>query len=518
MIPDVSKGLSWLKAHPNILKGINRGIERETLRINLDGRLAQTIHPKFFGSPLTHNWITTDFAETLLEFITPVYQDIDKMLVFLRDIHRYVARFLVEERMWPFSMPCTIDDVEHIQLAQYGNSNLGKMKTLYRRGLKNRYGSLMQIISGVHYNFSLPLNFWQQWENIKDDESSKIIISNGYLRLIRNYYRFGWIIPYLFGSSPAICSSFLQEREIKLPFERNKYGTYWLPYATSLRLSDLGYASKVQSSLNITFNSLESYLSILKEAIKTPLKKYVIMGTKDLKGNWLQLNTNILQIENELYSPIRPKRISLLGETPLEALLRGGIEYIEIRSLDINPFSAIGVNADQLRFIDLFLIWCTIADNKEMTVDELLCIRKNWNRVVLEGRKPGQIITIGCNATEYMLVDVGKALFIDLRKSAEILDKHQGDTQYQRICDKLVMLFDNPDLTNSARILQLLKKNSMTNIGLAFAQQYHQQLSTEQPEIITIDNFNKQVNKSLIAQQTLELNDQIDFDNYLVKY
>ncbi len=189
VIPDVSKALSWLEAHPNALKGIGRGIERETLRVKPDGHLAESGHPDSLGSALKHDWITTDFAETLLEFITPVDQNIDHMLAFLRDIHRHVARELAEERMWPFSMPCLIDDADRIELAQYGSSNIGRMKTLYRQGLKNRYGALMQTISGIHYNFSLPLSFWQEWADVKDAESGKETISAGYLRLIRNYYR-----------------------------------------------------------------------------------------------------------------------------------------------------------------------------------------------------------------------------------------------------------------------------------------------------------------------------------------
>jgi glutamate--cysteine ligase len=220
LIPDVSQALSWLEAHPQALKGIRRGIERETLRVTPNGTLATTGHPEKLGAALTHHWITTDFAEALLEFITPVDDNIDHLLTFLRDIHRYVARNIGDERMWPLSMPCFIEAEQDIELAQFGSSNIGRMKTLYREGLKNRYGALMQTISGVHYNFSLPLEFWQAWAGVQDAESGKEQISAGYFRLIRNYYRFGWVIPYLFGASPAICSSFLKGRETNLPFER----------------------------------------------------------------------------------------------------------------------------------------------------------------------------------------------------------------------------------------------------------------------------------------------------------
>lgn len=171
------------------------------------------------GSALTHKWITTDFAEALLEFITPVDGDIEHMLTFMRDLHRYTARNMGDERMWPLSMPCYIAEGQDIELAQYGTSNTGRFKTLYREGLKNRYGALMQTISGVHYNFSLPMAFWQAKCGDISGADAKEKISAGYFRVIRNYYRFGWVIPYLFGASPAICSSFLQGKPTSLPFE-----------------------------------------------------------------------------------------------------------------------------------------------------------------------------------------------------------------------------------------------------------------------------------------------------------
>ncbi len=515
MIPDVSQALSWLEAHPNALTGICRGIERETLRVRPDGRLATTGHPDSLGSALTHKWITTDFAETLLEFITPVDDDIDHLLAFLRDIHRHVARDLGEERMWPFSMPCFVDAGDDIELAQYGSSNIGRMKTLYRQGLKNRYGALMQTISGVHYNFSLPLSFWQEWAGVEDIESGKEAISDGYLRLIRNYYRFGWIIPYLFGASPAICSSFLQGKESSLPFKKSEKGMLYMPYATSLRLSDLGYTNKSQNSLGITFNNLPDYVDALKKAIKTPSAEYAEIGVKDENGNYLQLNTNVLQIENELYAPIRPKRVTKSGEAPSDALLRGGIEYIEVRSLDINPFSPIGVDANQVRFLDLFLIWCTLADAPEMSSDELLCTRKNWNRVILEGRKPGQTIGMGCEEAQEPLMDVGKKLFRDLRRVAETLDGNQGDRRYQEVCDQLVASFDDPELTYSARILHAMMENGIGGTGLALAEQYRHMLAEEHLEVLSEEDFTEEAQRSRASQQQIEESDTLSFEAFL---
>ncbi|MDK1237499.1 glutamate--cysteine ligase [Cronobacter turicensis] len=516
MIPDVSQALAWLTEHPEALKGIRRGLERETLRVTPDGELATTGHPESLGSALTHKWITTDFAEALLEFITPVDGDIDHMLTVMRDIHRHTARALGDERMWPLSMPCYIKEGQDIELAQYGTSNIGRFKTLYRSGLKNRYGALMQTISGVHYNFSLPLAFWQAKCQVEDAESGKEAISAGYFRLIRNYYRFGWVIPYLFGASPAICSSFLQGKPTKLPFEKTDCGMYYLPYATSLRLSDLGYTNKSQSNLGITFNDLHSYVAGLKRAIKTPSEEYAKLGLKK-DGEYLQINTNILQIENELYAPIRPKRVTRDGESPSDALLRGGIEYIEVRSLDINPFSPIGVDENQVRFLDLFMVWCALADAPEMSSDELLCTRANWNRVILEGRKPGLTLGIGCETAQFPLDKVGKDLFRDLRRVAQTLDGIHGGQEYQQVCDRLVACFDDPELTYSARILRSMIENGIGGTGRMLADNYRTMLREEPLQTLHEEDFRQEQAASLARQREIEAADTEPFDKWLTK-
>ncbi len=515
MIPDVSQAFSWLESHPDVLKGIHRGIEREALRVTADGRLAVTNHPESLGAALTHRWITTDFAEALLEFVTPVDKDIDHLLAFLRDLHRYTAGELGNELMWPLSMPCLIDADQDIELAKYGSSNIGRFKMLYREGLKNRYGALMQIISGVHYNFSLPIEFWRARAGITAEKSGNHLISKGYFHLIRNYYRFGWIIPYLFGASPAICSSFLRNRKITLPFKYTKKGVCYLPYATSLRLSDLGYTNTSQGNLDITFNDLNTYIDKVKCALHTPSQEYAKLGLKH-RERYIQLNTNVLQIENELYMPIRPKRVIKKGESPLEALRCGGVEYIEVRSLDINPFSPIGIDAVQVRFLDLFLIWCLLADAPEMSSDELLMIKHNWNTIILEGRKPGQTIGVGCNVGHEPLVRVGKALFNDLRHLAVILD---GDKQqYQQVCDQLVAFFDDPGLTFSARILQAMQDDDITCTGMKLAQEYRQILQKEPLTLLTEQQFLQEQVLSWNKQRDLERSDTLSFEEYLKRH
>lgn len=519
MLPNISEKLAWLEKHPNILNNINRGIERETLRVTSDGYLSEVKHSNLLGSALTHKYITTDFAETLLEFITPIHQNIDCLLSFLRDIHRYVSRALGTERLWPFSMPCFIDNLDKIQLAQYGKSNIARMKMLYRKGLKTRYGSLMQIIAGVHYNFSLPILFWDSLANFKRIKISKEMISNEYLNLIRNYYRFGWIIPYLFGASPAMSSTFIKINNNTLPLRKNDKGFLFLPYATSLRLSDMGYTNRNKFFINL--NSLYDYTSSVIQATKTPYHEYVILGDKDLNGNQLQLNTNILQIENELYAPIRPKNISLLNETPSEALLRGGIKYLEIRSLDVNPFSPIGIDANQIRFLDLFLIWCLLLDSPKINNQEdFEFYGKNWNSIILEGRKPLQKIILGVGniKNEYSLLEVGKALFSDLYCLAKIFDKTQNNNKYQTTCDQLILSIYNSQYTYSARILKEIQNKGFNEAGIFLSNYYYDLLIKEEFEVINEKNFLYQAIKSINDQIEIEKSDTIDFESYLYNH
>ncbi|XKM12933.1 glutamate--cysteine ligase [Orbaceae bacterium ac157xtp] len=516
MIPNISQALTWLEKHRSILHGIQRGLERETLRITPQGHLAQTPFPEQIGSALCHSWITTDFAEAMLEFITPVNTNIDYMLSFLEDLHRYANKSIGDELMWPLSMPCFVSKEDDIILAQFGKSNEGMFKTLYREGLKNRYGAMMQTISGVHYNFSLPMAFWQARDGVKDSEEGKDIISSGYFNIIRNYFRFGWVIPYLFGASPAVCPSFIKDPEKVKQYMQQTQGSCYLPYATSLRLSDIGYTNHAQKELGITFNNLNTYVEGLRRATHTKSKEFSKLGIK-VDGKYRQINDNILQIENEFYAPIRPKRVPKNGETPSSGLLRGGVEYIEVRSLDINPFSPIGITAEQIRFVDLFLIWCALAPAPEMSSEELQCAKVNWNRIIMEGRKPGQIISMGCESYTEPLSKVGHDLFNDLLRVADVLDDEDSTHAYRKVCEDLIPLFDDPELTLSAKTMKAMSNSGIAKFGFDLASKYKAELGKQPLSLLTEQDFTAQKNRSIEKQKTKELNQTMSFDEYLQK-
>lgn len=511
--------LDLLDQHPQSLVGFGRGIEREALRVDADGKLSQAGHPYAFGSALTHRSITTDYAESLLEFITPVATSVDQLFDYLNDIHHFVAKNLDQnETLWPISMPCFVEGEDKIELAQYGSSNTGLMKTAYRQGLKNRYGSMMQVISGVHYNFSLPTNFWKTWAEIQGtDLSENEAQSAGYLGLIRNYFRYGWVIPFLFGASPALCQSFLQGKKTPFKFKKIGKGTIYLPYATSLRLSDLGYTNSSQSSLNICYNSLDNYLSSVSSALHKKAPEFKELGIKK-EGEYIQLNDNILQIENELYASIRPKRVQKSGETPSQALADRGIEYIEIRSLDVNPFAKVGITEEQVNFLDLFLTWCAIIPSEELSELQSSQLTENLNKIVIEGRKPDLTLQIdGCDKT---VAQWGSFITLELKKLASVLDKNRENPRYQEAITHIAPRFAQPELTSSARILEkIIDKNSDNGpLALNLSKEYKQQLQAQGYKIWSDDYFQQEKLDSLNKQRKIEASDSISFDDYLQNY
>lgn len=511
--------INFLGEHPECFISFGRGIEREALRVNADGKLSQTGHPNAYGSALTHTSITTDFAESLLEFITPVATSVDELFHYLNDIHHHaVLNLPPEQYLWPISMPCYVQSEDEVQLAQYGSSNIGQMKTAYRQGLKNRYGSMMQVISGVHYNFSLPSAFWDNWSDLHESPlTGQDAQSAGYMGLIRNYLRYGWVIPYLFGASPAICKSFLQGKETKLPFESTGKGTIYLPYATSLRLSDLGYTSSSQSDLNICYNTLESYLGSVRDALSKKDPNFTAMGIEK-NGELIQLNDNVLQIENELYASIRAKRVLQDNETPSQALNARGIEYIEIRSLDVNPFCKLGITEEQVNFLDLFLTWCASVESPELSMEEYQACSDNFNDVVTRGRDPQLSLNISGQTKD--VAGWGEWLNTQLSEMAILLDESQSDRRYQNAMLHISPRFNAPEQTSSARILKRIKDSNSDNGALALdlSKQYKVQLQEQPYYLWSKADFAQQKQTSIEKQDQIEAEDTLSFPDFLADY
>ncbi len=502
------------------LSGILRGLEKESLRTSPSGSLAQTPHNKTLGSALTHPEITTDFSEALLEFITPPHKNIPDLLEHLDRIHRFTYQSLDDELLWVNSMPCSIGSDNNIPVAQYGTSNVAKMKTIYRLGLGNRYGRSMQTIAGVHYNFSFPDEFWAELQKIeKNTDSLKDFKTQRYFDLIRNFRRYFWLLLYLFGAAPAVCGSFVKDKAHDLrPLPHNKNSLH-SPYATSLRMGDLGYQSNAQKSISARYNNLPDYLKALCGAITQPHPPYTALGVKDSKGNYLQLNDGILQIENEFYSPIRPKRTAASGETALRALHDRGVEYIEVRCIDLDPFEPVGISTEQIHFIDAFLLFCLLSKSKPASVKDCQQIQYNQQQIVYNGRDPKlQLLDKGSSRS---FDDWSSELISGIEKTAMLLDSAYGNgKQYQNIVEQQRAKLNDSSLTPSAKILDTLTKNneSFFEFGLNKANEHAKHFRSRPLDEKMLNGYKKLAEESLINQKDIESKDSIDFETYLKNF
>jgi glutamate--cysteine ligase len=504
-------------ADSNALHGGLRGVEKEALRISPDGFLSTREHPVALGSALTNRYITTDFSEALLEFVTPALSTTWEALQCVCDIHQFTYAQLGEEMLWPASMPCLMPRDDGIPLAQYGSSNVGQMKTIYRRGLGHRYGRQMQVIAGVHFNYSLADGFWPLYQDVLGTGGGvDDFRSEHYLRLIRNFRRMGWLVLYLFGASPALCKSFAGAASAGL--ESLNADTYFGPHATSLRMSDLGYSNQNQSRIKISLNSLDEYVQDLSNAICTPEPSYEEIGVK-IDGEYRQLNANLLQIENEYYSPVRPKRVAKTGEQPTAALRRDGIEYVEIRSLDINPFDPSGINQNTMRFVEAFLVYCLLEESPKFDDSALDEIGRNHTGTAKRGRDPefrllrnGGPVALPLWATEIL----DKVLGV-----AEAIDQGGQGNSYADSVTLMRQLVDDPAATPSARVLADLEEtqSSFFEYALARAKSHGEYCASITP----LDKarraiFENEVADSLRRQQEIEATDDIGLDEYLQKY
>lgn len=511
--------LGALKLRPEIesLKGIAHGIEKESLRVDEHGRIALSPHPAGLGSPLTHDFITTDFSEALIEFITPVFTDPASSLEYLEDIHRFLYKQLEDkELLWTSSMPCIIEKDDLIPLAQYGTSNIGKLKTLYRRGLGHRYTRAMQTIAGIHYNFSLPDDFWQLLhETHESKQTLNDFKTEQYFNLIRNFRRYSWLLIYLFGASPAICKSFIKDKTDHGLEAFDEY-TYYMPYGTSLRMGDLGYTSDAQADLFVSYNSLDEYITGMRKAIETPYAPYTEIDK--LGSDHQQINSNILQIENEFYSTIRPKRVSKNGERPIHSLKNGGVEYIEVRCLDLNPFLPIGIDETQINFLNAFLLFCLFRKSPPSSKEENQEIQKNFISVVTEGRKPE--LKLNQNNQSIALSEWAEEILQESLDIAELLDNAANINSalaYQKAVKEQLAKVKNSELTPSAKVLASMREQSMSYFPFALKQSessaafLQNKLSDEK-----IENFNVVTEKSNRDREKIEQSDNLSFDEFLI--
>jgi glutamate--cysteine ligase len=493
-------------------------LEKESLRVSPDGSIAQTPHPRALGSALTHPFITTDYSEALLEFITPPLPALDQALAFLRDTHQFVYHHLGEEYLWATSMPCVVAGEQSIPIAQYGESNAGMMKTVYRRGLGHRYGRMMQVIAGVHFNYSVPAEFWPIYRELEQSTAPlQSFISQSYFQMIRNLLRLGWLIPYLFGASPAICKTFLEGQPTRLD-AFDPY-TYYEPFATSLRMGDIGYqnSQEVSTGIRANYDSLDAYVASLTRAIGTPCPDYQKIGVV-INGAWEQLNANILQIENEYYSTVRPKQLVEGMEKPTLALKRRGVRYVELRSLDVNAFDPLGISEEQLLFLEAFMLFCLLSDSPPIAGQERRAIDSNQELTAHYGRDPQ--LKLQRNGRSILLREWAEQTLDVMSGIFELLERASGHSGYRASLAEQRARVRDPERTPSARMLE-----EMRTTGESFHQfakrmslkhgRYFNSLPVPEAHYQMLD---REARRSLATQQEMEAAEQPDFGQFLERY
>ncbi len=503
----------------SLFDGRRIGLEREALRVAPDGYISQIPHPVELGSALTHPYITTDYSEALLEFITPPLPAVDEALRFLDDSHRFVYRHIGDELLWAASMPCILAGETSIPIAEYGRSNLGFMKHVYRRGLAWRYGRIMQVIAGIHFNFSLSDEFWTAFQDQEGDRRpSQDFRSESYFGLIRNLQRFGWLILYLFGASPAVCKSFLDGRSTALP-EFDDHTCYG-PYATSLRMSNIGYTNRTEkkSGVNVCYNSLAEYIASLTRATATPWPPYEKLGVK-VDGDYRQLNANILQIENEYYASIRPKQPPRGNEKPTLGLKQRGVQYVELRSVDINPLEPLGVTAPQLRFLEAFLLFCLLNESPPLDAEERRIIDDNQMAVALTGRDSALVLhrrhepSLPLRRWADQILDV-------LQPICELLDIGDVNRPYAMVLAEQREALVDPDRTPSARMLAEMRASGENFFRCAqrISEQHRRHFEARPLAEERVRFFAEAAEQSWRTQREIEAADDVPFDEFLRRY
>jgi len=482
-----------------------RGIEREALRIKQSGEIATTQHPLAFGSKLTNTTITVDFSESLLELITKPHDGIDSALKNLTEISSFCAQnMLRNELLLNASMPLTTTE-DALSIADFGSSHSGQMKKIYRQGLALRYGKIMQSIAGIHYNFSFDQKLMAYLSKTRD-----MSINALYFSVINHYFDFMFLLPYLFGASPICAKTSVIGKKPEYLDELDQ-NHYIGEYATSLRMSDFGYQSNAQKNLFISHENLTCYVKDLIQATETPYQYFSRLGEYDKNGKRQQLNSNILQIENEYYSAIRPKQIARRGERPACALLHRGVRYLEVRLLDVSPFSDIGIDASTSYFIEALLMTCLLLPPKKYCKKAMRRNRENLNKVVIQGRNP-KLMIMADNQRSSSLQEIGYYLIDLVEKHAKAMG-----SPYLEAINLQRQKLESVEHTPSAQTISQSRTSYQAWLMQQSQKHYQSLLSYKVPEEIYL-HLQHEAKQSQTAQKHLEQNDYGDIENYIKHY
>ncbi|MGM9927567.1 MAG: bifunctional glutamate--cysteine ligase GshA/glutathione synthetase GshB [Bacillus sp. (in: firmicutes)] len=349
------------------LLNANFGLEREGLRVDEKGLLSLKPHPAVFGDKKENPYITTDFSESQLELITPVFQKAEEVIDFLDSLYNIAVLELEDEYIWPQSMPSITPDDHDIPLAVFSNESNDQK---YREYLIAKYGGKKQLISGIHVNFSFGDAFWEAlYRTDHQARSMREFKDDLYLKLTRNYLRYHWLLIYLLGATNTIHRTF--EENCVANLEEISDETYSDEGAVSFRNSSCGYQN--QQTIMLDYTSIQNYINSIESYVKNGV-------LKDIR---------------ELYAQVRVKSSGMYST---DHLLQNGIEYVEIRTIDCNPFVKSGLAVEDLHFIHLFLLYCIVKEES---------LYEDWQA---EGKYNSQTVAVKGQSQDTLLLRDGQHL------------------------------------------------------------------------------------------------------------
>lgn len=440
----------------------NFGLEKENVRVTERGNLALTPHPKAFGDREKNAYIKTDFSESQLEMVTPVCNTLEEVYSFICNLNKVVSLEIMKngEFLWPQSNPPILPREEEIPIAKLSN----REDELYRENLSYKYGKKKQVISGIHYNFSFKEEFIKLlYKELKVEKDFREFKDDIYLRMARNFQKYHWLLIYLTGASPVFHESYIDE--IKKDGEILGEDSYYIKDDTSLRNSSYGYKNK--KDYYVSYNSIGEYASDIKNLVKD----------------------KEIQSIKEYYNPIRLK--SLGSEDMLESLLHKGIDYLEVRLLDLDPLSIQGVSKETLYLVHLFMIYTLLKENKEITYKDQEEFFKNHDMVALKGRNEDAVIHE--NGVPVLLKDKGREILSEMDEIVEIL--FSNNEEFKNVIKRALEKINNPHDTISEKLIKDIKEEGYINFHMRLAKEY-------------LNNFkNKEFN--LVGYEDLELSTQI---------
>ncbi|NCE78178.1 bifunctional glutamate--cysteine ligase GshA/glutathione synthetase GshB [Turicibacter sp. TS3] len=420
----------------------NFGIEREGLRVTQEGKLADTPHPEVFGDKLKNPFITTDFSESQIEMITPVCQTINQVHRSLASLyHQTIKGLQRKEYLWPQSMPCLLEEKQVVAIAHFTSDEEGRALMAYRKLLLDKYGAKKQLISGIHYNFSFSETLLKKlFLERGASQSYQLFKDQVYLKIVRQYLRYRWLLIYFLGASPVIDTSYLSE--CKAPLKQIARDSFSYEGAISFRNSSDGYQNKVP--IYVDYKDVKSYV----RSLQTYIDKQTLFSYK------------------EFYSPVRLKARN--PQRFMDSLKQEGISYLEIRSIDLNPFEPLGISKTDLQFIHLFILF--LLESEEVEVE-------NWQQeanfnaeqIAREGRCSS--LRLKRRDEEVLMTEWALEILNKMKQINDTFGLYQ-----EAMMDQKVNQLRYPEETISGKMVELMRRSSYLDLNLSLARRYKDSL------------------------------------------